>query len=176
MDSPAKIFCYKCGQPAPTNNDDYPVCTKHGILWALRRNSICGETFIVREDGKVLLIKRAHKPMIGYWAIPGGFTDYGEQPGDTALREALEETGWRIEITGRILGVYLDSFPKDAHSEHRVVVSYLARPVSKETDVDLNEAQSCEWFDPKSLPQNIVPNHLNRFQDYLKSLSSVEEF
>lgn len=121
----------------------------------------------MREDGKVLLIKRATEPFIGSWALPGGFSEYGEIPADTAIREALEETGWKVELTG-ILGVYMDSFSDDPMSEHRVVVSYLARPISDGGEID-DETQGHDWFDPADLPNNVVPVQLNRFADYAKN-------
>lgn len=42
---------------------------------------------------RVVLIKRAHPPGAGAWALPGGFIDAGESAAGAALREAQEETG-----------------------------------------------------------------------------------
>ena len=169
MDDNQKVltkYCYKCGKTVSFNNNGYPVCEDDGVLWSLRRNSVCAEAFVVRDDGKLLLIKRATNPMIGYWALPGGFSEYGEHPIKTAEREVLEETGWKVQMTGEVLGVYLDSFPEDLNSEHRVVISYLARPISKGTGLD-KETHGSDWFDPSDLPKETIPVDLNRFRDYL---------
>lgn len=161
-------YCHICAQPVTTNERGYPVCTEHGVLWLLQRNSLCGEVFIVREDGKLLLIKRANDPFSDYWALPGGFSEYGEHPAETAKREALEETGWTVELTGSIVDVNLDSFPDDPQSEHRVVVSYLAKPISQIDEVD-DETLGQEWVDAGSLPENIVPAQLARITNFFNT-------
>lgn len=42
---------------------------------------------------EILLIKRAHKPYMGHWALPGGFMEMDEKPVTGAARELEEETG-----------------------------------------------------------------------------------
>ncbi|KAJ3401224.1 hypothetical protein HDV05_000607 [Chytridiales sp. JEL 0842] len=41
---------------------------------------------------ELLVIQRGRNPYKGYWALPGGFVDYGEDPLDAVRRELLEET------------------------------------------------------------------------------------
>jgi 8-oxo-dGTP pyrophosphatase MutT (NUDIX family) len=50
---------------------------------------------ITRGDGHVLLVKRADN---GAWTPVTGIVDPGEEPGVTAAREALEETGVVISV------------------------------------------------------------------------------
>jgi 8-oxo-dGTP diphosphatase len=57
------------------------------------------------ERGDVLLTRIADSfPGAGKWHLPGGGTDFGEQPADALLRELAEETGYAGEIT-LLLGV-----------------------------------------------------------------------
>ncbi len=60
--------------------------------------------FVADEMGRVLLIQRSDN---GDWALPGGGHDLGERIAETAVREAKEETGLDVEITG-IVGLYTD--------------------------------------------------------------------
>lgn len=56
------------------------------------------------RDGQVLLA-RSPAPGGGHeWVLPGGGMEFGEDPYDTVRRELLEETGYRVEVTG-FLGV-----------------------------------------------------------------------
>lgn len=52
--------------------------------------------------GRVLLVKHAE---LQVWTIPGGAIEPNEVPADAAVREAWEETGLFVELTG-IRGVY----------------------------------------------------------------------
>ncbi len=38
------------------------------------------------------------------WVLPGGGMEHGEDPYDTVRRELMEETGYRIDVTG-LLGI-----------------------------------------------------------------------
>ncbi len=56
-------------------------------------------------DSRVLLTRIApNYPGAGRWHLPGGGTDYGEQPGTALIRELHEETGQRGRLIA-LLGV-----------------------------------------------------------------------
>ena len=57
---------------------------------------------VLREDGAVLLVRRARPPAVGSWTLPGGKVEEGETPEEAIAREVLEETGLRVEV-GEIL-------------------------------------------------------------------------
>jgi 8-oxo-dGTP pyrophosphatase MutT (NUDIX family) len=80
-----------------------------------------GRLLIVRPDGYET------------WVAPGGAVDPGESPVDAAIREAHEETGLHIEITG-IFGVFGGpdfrvSYPNGDVVDY-VMTTYTARVVS----------------------------------------------
>ncbi|MFD6347601.1 NUDIX hydrolase [Streptomyces roseolus] len=57
---------------------------------------------VVREDGRILAIRRADN---GTWEPPGGVLELDEHPEQGVAREVLEETGIRVEVE-RLTGVY----------------------------------------------------------------------
>lgn len=48
---------------------------------------------LIEFNGKVLLCKRAIKPRLGFWALPGGYMEKNETVEGAAKRETKEETG-----------------------------------------------------------------------------------
>lgn len=87
--------------------------------------------------GRVLLGRRAKDPNRGRWVLPGGGVEPFEPLSAAAIREAAEETGLDIEVTGH-LGV-LEII--DAPREHRVIVYSWARAVggSLRASTDISE-------------------------------------
>jgi ADP-ribose pyrophosphatase YjhB (NUDIX family) len=56
----------------------------------------------VFREGRILLVK---EPGDGGWSVPGGWADVGEPPSETAARETLEESGYRVR-PARLLAAY----------------------------------------------------------------------
>ncbi|GHA56547.1 hypothetical protein GCM10010372_65670 [Streptomyces tauricus] len=56
------------------------------------------------RDGRILLARLVEKGGGKRWTLPGGGMDHGEDPYDTVVREAEEETGYRVEPLS-LLGV-----------------------------------------------------------------------
>ncbi|MDJ0463597.1 NUDIX hydrolase [Streptomyces sp. H27-C3] len=61
------------------------------------------------RDGQVLLARWVAPDGSKRWTLPGGGMDHGEDPYDTVVREALEETGYAVEPV-RLIG--LDSITR----------------------------------------------------------------
>ena len=153
-------FCSSCAAelPAPP-----PVtCATCGVShW--RNPKPCANA-IVLDGSRVLLARRAHSPWFGGWGSPGGFCDVGEHPVDTAVREVLEETGLRVEVTGYV-GVWVDEYsdvPGLDGNETINVGYYVARPLGDVGDWDSDgfdpaEVGEMAWFPLDDLPSPLVP-------------------
>lgn len=80
---------------------------------------------VLLDEGRVLLIRRAHPPLQGRWSIPGGTVEWGETLDQALRREMLEETGLRVRV-----GPLLTAFDRVERAGgevrwHYVIVDYL---------------------------------------------------
>jgi ADP-ribose pyrophosphatase YjhB (NUDIX family) len=100
---------------------------------------------IIVEDGRVVLVKRGHPPLLGEWSIPGGVLEIGEMLRHAAVREALEETGLTVE-PGEILGVYDRVIREGERTRyHYVLIDFLCRRLSGELKAG-SDADEVRWF------------------------------
>jgi ADP-ribose pyrophosphatase YjhB (NUDIX family) len=122
----------------------------------------CAGALVTDADGRLLLLRRATEPWLGRWDIPGGFCDAEEHPIDTAAREAREECGFEVEVTG-FLGLWLDHYPDPADADHPKVTLnayYHARVGAEVGAPDPDETSEVGWFEPDALPPEIAfPHH-----------------
>jgi len=75
------------------------------------------------RDGKVAFLERASGAMVGFWSIPGGMVDPGEDPLTAARRELHEESG--LTPTGPV--EYLNVFPLQAYGADILRFVYVAQ-------------------------------------------------
>ncbi len=113
---------------------------------------LVGVGAIIIEDGRVVLVKRAHPPLKAEWSIPGGVLEVGELLRDAAMREAREETGLIVEA-GELLGVY-DRVLRNTEQRvqyHYVLVDFLCRRVGGDLRA-AGDAAEARWFTREELP------------------------
>jgi len=102
------------------------------------------------ENGRVLLARRAHPPFKGFWDIPGGFLDEGEDPLDGLRRELKEETGLDVEPE-RFLGIWIDRYGGDSTAESTLNLYWTALVVGG-VAVPADDVSELRWFERDELP------------------------
>jgi len=110
--------------------------------------------------GRLLLTRIADGyPGGGRWHLPGGGTDYGEQPGTALIRELVEETGQRGRLLA-LLGVAShrdaaslgpEGYPIDWHGVRAFYRVLVARPTRPRVLDHGGSTAEARWFHPAEL-------------------------
>ena len=116
---------------------------------------------LIVKNNKILLIKRAIPPFIGYWVLPGGHVEYGERVEEALVRELKEELGIGVKIK-KLIGVYSD--PKRDPRYHSVTVAYLCQSASDKIRLN-RESSEYRLFSFKKLPKKIGFDHREIIKD-----------
>jgi 8-oxo-dGTP diphosphatase len=163
----APKFCPHCaGWLAPKMIDERErlVCQECGFIFYISPKVAAGA--LIEDEGRVVLVRRGVQPCAGSWALPSGFTEYGEAIEETAIRECREETGLEVELDD-LLGVY--SVNSDFHG-HLVLVLYAAHVVGGEL-VAGDDASEADLFAPAELPTDIAfQAHRQALRDWRKAI------
>ena len=122
-------------------------------------NPIPTVDIIIELESGVVFIKRANPPF--GWALPGGYVDYGESLEEAVYREALEETGLKIELLGQF---HTYSDPLRDTRQHNISTVFIAKAEGQLQPG--SDAKMAEVF--TSPPQSLVFDHAIILKDYLK--------
>jgi ADP-ribose pyrophosphatase YjhB (NUDIX family) len=106
---------------------------------------------IVREERYLLVEERDKHTGHLVFNQPAGHLESGESLMDCAHRETLEETGWRISLTG-VLGIALYTAPATGVTYHRT--TFLGEPVNElsghRLDPDIHAVHWLEYGEMKA--------------------------
>jgi 8-oxo-dGTP diphosphatase len=124
----------------------------------------------IREDDKVLLIKRKFEPNKGRWSLPGGLLELGEDPEAAAKREVREEVG--LEASSEGLLQVANEVIRDASGRiryHFVLIDYLMRPLGQKITLN-EESDEYAWFDPTDvITMDVSENTRKIMRKYLET-------
>ena len=139
--------CAECGSPLGPLEGNVQVCTACEAPY-YHDAKPCAAVLVLDERGRLLLGRRAIEPRLGLWDIPGGFCGPDETPEACAVRELLEETGCRIELTG-FLAHLMDTYGDDG--DHTLNAVFTAQIVDG-TPIAADDVAELRWFDLEGLP------------------------
>lgn len=145
------VTCPGCGREFPVRIAPFPTTDI-----VIRR---------VKNGREAVVLVRRKNPPHG-WAIPGGFIEYGESAEACAVREAEEETGLRVKLTG-LLGVY--SGPDRDPRFHTISAVYTAGGGGDPRAG--SDAAETGVFTRDELPPDIVFDHRTILERYFEQRS-----
>ena len=147
-------ICPRCGSNlvcAPIDNRSRMKCGNPGCDFVYYNNPVPAAGALVINDGKVLLVRRAHQPKKGWWGLPAGFMEWDEHPAETAVREVEEETGLKIKLE-TLFEVYSGN---DDPRTNAILIVYLATILGGDLRA-ADDAEEVRFFDFGELPENIA--------------------
>ena len=124
-----------------------------------------GSAIIIRNSkGEILLQERTDR---NQWGLPGGCQDLGESLEDTAIREAFEETGIKLDREKLVLIDTLSGESrKNKYPNGDIVYNntslYLVdiEDIEKENLKGDTETKSLRFHNPENLPENLMDKDL----------------
>ncbi len=132
-----------------------------------RNPGLTTDIFIYNDKNEFILIKRKNDPYKNFWALPGGFVDYGECVEDAAIREAKEETSIDVRLE-KLIGVY--SKPDRDPRGHTVSIAFTAKGNMDDRNAD-DDAADIGIFTKEKLDKiNLAFDHEEIINECLKSI------
>jgi len=123
-----------------------------------RKGSSC---VVVNEKGEILLVLRQD---VRIWALPGGGLEPGETWEQAAVRETLEETGYRVEIRQYVGEYWRPQMSRGRGDLKRV---FLAQVTGGAPAPQKGESLAVRWFPSDSLPRRMFWFSREHIQDAL---------
>ena len=105
---------------------------------------------VTRNNEEILLVMDRRRKLGGRrekWGIIGGVLEENLTFEDNALKEALEETGYKVRLTG-VVGIY-----QHVEEEYnRISIIYKAEPLAKIREPMEDEIEKVQWFRFDEIP------------------------
>lgn len=142
------IFCPHCGAPLSEGirfGRMRRVCRYCGFIHFADPKVAVGA--LITDGARVLLVRRAAVPRIGYWALPAGYMDADELPEEAVIREVAEETGITIRTTGLHAVAPLAGWGV----RRGILLLYRGLPIAGEP-VPADDVSEVRWFAAAEIP------------------------
>ena len=133
-------------------------------------HKIAVSSFIVK-NGKLLILKRdeSEEFLPGYWEVPGGSVEVGENIAEAVVREAKEEAGIDV-IAGRLFAHF--EF-LDRHNQSKVNMNFLCTQnnTAQEVNPEAGEMNKAAWVEMDELEKyKMTPNMMDACKKALEEV------
>lgn len=106
---------------------------------------------LIIDRDRILLVQRGKQPLKGWWSLPGGVVETGEQLTEAIKREVREETG--LEVEPLLVVEIFERIMRDKEGKpeyHYVLIDYLCKTKGGEPKPG-DDAAAVEWVKRKDL-------------------------
>ncbi|MGA7670429.1 MAG: NUDIX domain-containing protein [Nitrolancea sp.] len=155
-------FCPHCGELIGSRflgGQERPFCAS--CKTAFYEDPKLAVAVLVHSDGGLVLQRRKIDPGMGKWTFPSGYVERGEPVEDAAIREALEETGLTVRLTG-MLGLY-------SHPGNPVVLAVYSADMIGGVLAMSEESDEVATFPPTELPELAFEHDGEIIETWLRS-------
>lgn len=129
---------------------------------------------LVEKNGKILLSRRQNKGWgDGLLCIPGGHVEPNETFRQAAVREIKEELG--LDVAENDLE-YLCTEMKNVSGAPYVSIEFTLRTNAEPKNCEPHECSELVWVDPRSLPEDVIPNFRNIIEEAYLGTNNYVEF
>lgn len=131
---------------------------------------ISTKTVVIREDGKILALRRSktcpRRPLS--WDLPGGDVEFGEELTQSIIREIKEEAGLTVSEVTLFDAIGFVSTSKLNSGEYWVTLGYLAHVPQNAHVVISWEHDQCEWITREEF---LTRESTDRIKQFLQNMS-----
>ena len=100
---------------------------------------------LIEKNKKFLLVQEGHKYAYGLWNFPAGKVEENISLTDNAVKEAKEETGYKVNVKG-LVGIYKKT--KDKRGRNVIIFLFASAITGGKTRADYpdGEIMNAKWF------------------------------
>jgi 8-oxo-dGTP diphosphatase len=141
-------YCPRCGTSlvwAFLFGRERPSCPS--CTWVYFADPKVAVAVLIIREGKILLARRNMDPQRGFWTLPAGFVDAGEDPKQAAIRECMEETGLIVDVTGLV-----DVMAGREHSRGADILIVYRAEIEGGELIPGDDADMVGFFSPEDFP------------------------
>lgn len=125
---------------------------------------------LIVKDNKILMVKEAKKSCYGQWNFPAGHVDENELITDAAIREAYEETGCKVKLTG-VLPISTVILKEGVTA---IMVKFTADIIEENIKFDTSEILDAKWLDIEEI-KNMTEQELRGYDTGIQLIKDFED-
>ena len=141
---------------------------------SMRFSGRTATAIIPYPPNRILLIKRSTPPFVGYWALPGGRSEPGEEVEATVVREVKEETGLDVTVVRKV-GEYHEKGVQAGLEYDYYPACFLVNVAGGELQKQQTEIAEIRLFPIDELPAVLAFEHTQMVKDYLAQSSNATD-